>query len=481
MQIIVYLNLDCNIFFMLLSSFYVGGIAGIMHSQRGNFLMQALLALGLIFAFLPFFASRLASRDIDSQMFASTRQIEIAQTAARIYVRENANALPYDVSVISGDAFSDTLEPYGLPLGFVPYTAMGQDINLVIEKSPEYVSAYLEISGGGLSQLQLAEMARRLGYYAQQSGDVLIVGLALDNEYSDVVRRNEPDVDSNAFLVDLDMGGFSFDNAGRIFARNGEFSSGEFTTLSVNGIEQGRKEKNTIENMFADKTVFQTKTGESALSLTRGELTVGAVNARTVAQFGDTGTFTSNTAAVYDFSMSAGHTSFYGPPNWNINGNVVTENINFNVERIEISSYLNASRAQDVFLSDDLDSISNGGIETDYISASNITMRDQTSDALADGESGPVILDIRPAGTSVLPDILFDGINNDSIAILARPESDESNTMKCETIISRLDGRHRFNQKSLAQYIICQYVYWQRLEHRIDIKRCMMSGGSNCG
>lgn len=452
-----------------------------MSRQNGNFLLQALLALALIFSFIPFFAGRLASRDLDSQMYAATQKVEVAQTAAQIFVRENANDLPYNTTKVSGNTFSDLLESYGLPLGFVPRTALGQDISLVINKTPLAVTAYLELSGGDLSPLQLAELARRIGFYASVSGDIITVGLALDAVYSDVVRRNESDLNNSAFLTDLDMGGYTFDNGGEIFARRGEFETAQIGTLSVFGVENGRNTRNNIESMAANLAVFQSSLGESALSLTRGALHVNNISARTLSQFGDTGNFTSNAASAYDFAMTAGRTSFYGPLDWTVGGDVISENINFSVERLDIDSYIDASRGQDVYIDpDELEVSSRTGIEAGTVIASNITMRDQTSDALNSGETGLVILDIRPSGTSVLPDVLLDGINNDAFEILAEPTSDSDKTESCRDVIAQLDNRVRYNAKSLSQYLVCQYIYWQRLEQRIDIKQCLLEGGTNC-
>ena len=449
--------------------------------QNGNFLLQALLALALIFSFIPFFAGRLASRDLDSQMYAATQKVEVAQTAAQIFVRENANDLPYNTTKVSGNTFSDLLESYGLPLGFVPRTALGQDISLVINKTPLAVTAYLELSGGYLSPLQLAELARRIGFYASVSGDIITVGLALDAVYSDVVRRNESDLNNSAFLTDLDMGGYTFDNGGEIFARRGEFETAQIGTLSVFGVENGRNTRNNIESMAANLAVFQSSLGESALSLTRGTLHVNNISARTLSQFGDTGNFTSNAASAYDFAMTAGRTSFYGPLDWTVGGDVISENINFSVERLDIDSYIDASRGQDVYIDpDELEVSSRTGIEAGTVIASNITMRDQTSDALNSGETGLVILDIRPSGTSVLPDVLLDGINNDAFEILAEPTSDSDKTESCRDVIAQLDNRVRYNAKSLSQYLVCQYIYWQRLEQRIDMKQCLLEGGTNC-
>lgn len=450
-----------------------------MHKQNGSFLLQALLALTLIFSFIPFFAERLSARDIDSQMYSSTRKIEVAQTAARIFIRERANDLPYETTVISGNAFSDILESYGLPLGFLPRTALGQDISLVIDKSMTEVVAYLRVSGGDLSGLQQAELIRRIGFYAASSGKDIIVSLALDDLYSDVVKRNETNLDNSAFLTNLDMGGFRLNNGGEIFARRGEFETGQFNTFSLFGEENGRKVRNTINVMLGQRSVFQSPSGEAALTLTRGSLMVKNVNAKTVSQFGDGGSFTSNSASVYDFSMSAGRTGFTGPTDWNVNGNVVSDNIGFSVERLEVNSYINASRGQDVFVNpDELEYSSYSGIQTNYISTSNITLRDQTSSALNEGETGAVVLDIRPADTSILPDALLDTIDNSVFNIIENPLADDDKTQDCKTIITKLEGR--YNQKSLSQYIICQYVFWQRLEKRIDAKRCLMEGKSGC-
>ena len=450
-----------------------------MQRQSGSFLLQALLALALIFAFVPFFAQKLVSRDIDAQMYSSTQKVETAQTAARIFIQEHANDLPYNTTVFYGEGFSDLLEPYGLPLGFVPRTALGQDISLVVTKNVNSVTAYLRLNGGDLNKMQLAELARRIGFYASLSGDEIIVGLGLNEVYSDVVKRNDKNLDDNAFLTDLNMGGFSLNNAGDVFARRGEIETGQINTLSLFGEENGRKVKNSIEFLISEKSVFQSPAGEAALSLSRGTLLVGNVNAKTVSKFGDAGNFTSNSASVYDFAMTAGRNSFYGPADWYVGGSVITDNINFSLERLEINSYLNVSRGQDVYIDpDSLEYSTRSGIEVSNIYASNITMRDQTSDALNDGETGAIILDIRPAGTSLLPDVLLDSIDNSSFKIISKPEADTSDTIDCRSIINKLDGN--YNQKSLSQYIICQYVFWQRLEKRINIKQCLMEGKSGC-
>lgn len=450
-----------------------------MHSERGNFLLQALLAVGLIFAFIPFMSRQMAGRDTDTRMYATTRQVDIAQTAARIFVRENARDIPYETTVVSGNDFADMLEPYGLPLGFVPRTALGQDMSLVLHKTPFAVSAYLELTGGDLTGVERAELVRRIGFYAAPVDEKIQVGIELSDIYSDVVRRNEPNLESSGFLTDLDMGTFSLNNAGNLFAVRGEFDGAQFNTLTVSGIESGKKVRNNIKDMTAQKTIFQSQTGESALTLTRGTLFADSVDTKTISMFGETGNFIVGDTSVYELSMTAGRTSFTGPGEWNIRGNVVSNNINFTVERLDISSYLNTTRGQDVFIdADTLTYNSKSGIEVGTLYISNITLRDQTSTALNDGASGSVLIDIRPGGTTLLPDAWVSNINNDAFEIIADPKNDDGETVNCESVIKDFEGV--YNKQSLSQYLICQYVFWQRLEKRIDIKQCIMAGRSDC-
>lgn len=275
------------------------------------------------------------------------------------------------------------------------------------------------------------------------------------------------------------MGSFSINNIGNILAVRGDFETSQYNTLSVTGTESGRKAQNNIALINADKTVFQTKTGEAALTLTRGTLYTNTANVKTISMFGDTGNFTAFDVSTYDLSMTAGRTSFSGPTDWSVRGSVITNNINLSVDRLEISSYLITTRGQDVYIDEDtLTFNTKSGIDAGTIRTSNITMRDQTSGALNTGQSGAVILDIRPAGTSLLPDVLVSDINNDAFKIIKNIKSDDNTTIDCKSVINEFEGV--YNRQSLAQYLICQYVYWQRLEKRIDIKKCLMAGGSDC-
>ncbi len=452
-----------------------------MYKQSGNFLVQALLALTLMFAFIPLVVGRIAVRDTDAKMYATTTKIENAVTAARIYIRENATNIPYEVTVLSGKQFTDTLEPYGLPLGFVPKTAFDQDIRLIIEKTTSDVYGTLEISAGDMTELKRAELVRRIGFYAYAMGDNVYVGVALNDMYSDIVRRNETSLENSRFLSDLDMGGFSLSGANALVADTTELGTGQFDILNILGTESDRKSKNSITNMIANRSVFKTQTGESALSVTRGTLVANNLSSRSVSMFGITSNIEAQYAAAYDFSLTAGHTGFTGPLDWTIHGSVISDRVNLVVDTLEIQSFINAASGQDAFIDEEVGEVvfsSTSGISADFVSASNITLRDQTSGGLSGGKGGAVVLDIRPAGTSILPDANIESINNDDFEILSNPSGDDSSTTKCNSIINSLG--YSYNKNSLAQQIICQYVFWHRLERRINEKQCLMVGGNGC-
>lgn len=457
---------------------HVGGCL-LMQKQSGSFLLQALLALSLIIAFMPFFAQKLASKTKNTEMYIATTQLETVQNAAKIYLRENINDLNYGTMTFSGTDFSDLLEPYGLPLGFVPKTLFGGDISFTIINDQDKVNAYLKIAYKKTSEIEKQEFIRRIGFYASKDGNNIIISVPVEEIFSDIVQINDKDPDKNPFLSDLDLNNFSLNDVKTLYGRRGEFETVQTNALSVNGLEEYPKLKNDIKNISADKTVFQANGDASAFSLTRGTLKTNNVYAKTISKFGNTGSFYSTNASVSDFSMTAGKSGFYGPPDWEVKGDLITDNVNFSVEKLEISSFLNLSRGQNVYItSDEIEYDENTGINAETVHAGNITLRDQISSALSSGETGSVILDIRPAGTSILPDVLITGINNDSFSILSNPSDSGGGTTTCKAIITGLNKT--YNSKSLAQNIICQYVFWNRLEQRINIKKCLMDGNSGC-
>ena len=73
--------------------FSVGGM--FLQKQSGNFLLQALLALTLVFSFMPFVAQKLSDRDSGAKMYAAKKSIETVYDAARSYLYDNKDSIPY--------------------------------------------------------------------------------------------------------------------------------------------------------------------------------------------------------------------------------------------------------------------------------------------------------------------------------------------------------------------------------------------------
>ena len=189
-----------------------------MQKQSGNFLLQALLGLTLVFAFLPFFAGKLASRDMTAKLYSVKELVDTAQTAARIYLTEVKDDLPYPAVYVYSEApnsnhnFLSTLTKYGLPLGFNPKTIFNQYIDFVIEKNQDaegqpIIDAYLKIPQENMTKMQLAELTRMIGVYAIRNNSTIKVYVPIkeEAEYQEVVLRQEPE-NANGFQVDLDMG-----------------------------------------------------------------------------------------------------------------------------------------------------------------------------------------------------------------------------------------------------------------------------------
>lgn len=433
-----------------------------MRENRGSFLLQALMGVALIAAFMPFFANKFASRERNIQMTSVVNQIDAGVTAARIFMRENNGV--YQTYSLSGNRFADVLENYGLPFGFYERTVFDQSISFQIKQGIGYVI----ISGGDLKPILMSEMARRINSDAVVQGDQIIVKIPTSDVFSEIVKKNEKNPDLNAFFSDLDMGDFGISNIGKITAKNLQLGGIATNKLTVNGIQDLPKKKNDIAVLNTKRATFSSRYGESALSITGGNLTADTMSAQTISKFGNAGNLTANTINILGYSMPAGRGSFAGPATWRIADNFIANNVSFQTEQLDIMSSLNTLRGQDVYV-DDYGYIteSNSGVSAGIVRAGNITIYDQIGPVLESGGSGNVVLDIRVAGTSIIPDVYLSELNTSGFKMIAVPEDDGDATQSCEALIKILGGN--YNSKSLAHSIICQYVFWQRLEKRIDI------------
>jgi hypothetical protein len=180
--------------------------------------------------------------------------------------------------------------------------------------------------------------------------------------------------------------------------------------------------------------------------------------------------------------MNAGRVGFTGPGKWEVKSDMNTVNITMSADKITISSFIDATRGQDVFMDElggGVEYASGSGIRANVVKADNIILRDQVSGGLIAGAFGPAIIEIRPSGTTVLPDVLVGGIDNDNLKIPISAADNDGKLESCRDIIVRLGGK--YNSQSLMNGIVCQFVMYKRIEARIDIKKCLTAGGVNCG
>ncbi|MCL1902072.1 MAG: hypothetical protein FWG18_00400 [Alphaproteobacteria bacterium] len=465
-------------------------------------MLQALLALSIIIAFMPFLVRKMSGAELSAKMAATTAQIESASRAASEYIRDNSDQLPYGVALFEHDKFVDALEPYGLPLGFVARTPFEQNISMVTIKNEEEAIAFIAIAPGKMSHAARAELSVRIGFWASEfdaedkvlrgatagwvlepdafgwkpNQNAIYVRASGASEFSEMLARRARNINDNKFHTDLNMGGYDIRAANNIAAREGNFKNVLAGDFVLSGIEDGRK----MRNRFGELNIRRATFNES-LNVTKGVLNVKNLSTPTIAKYGEPPNLNTDTLSVYDFTMAAGRTAFAGPLVWDIRENAVLENVTLDTERLEVSGFINAARGQDVFIDEyEFTYSAKSGIEADYIAATNLTLRDQTSSALLAGGTGPVIIDIRLSGVTVLPDAEIADINNDGILIISSIDDASGATTGCRNIIGNLGASYTYNSKSLSQNIVCRYVFWQRLERRIDLKKCLLEGKSGC-
>ncbi|MCL2339123.1 MAG: shufflon system plasmid conjugative transfer pilus tip adhesin PilV [Proteobacteria bacterium] len=468
-------------------------------------MLQALLALSLIIAFMPILVRKISGNETAAQMNATATQINAATDAAAEFVRDRLNTLPTGVTIYRDANLTDALEPYGLPLGFNPTTPFKQAIAMVIVRNSADTAAFISVSNGKMTLSQSAELAVRIGFWAAQydARDRVLLGatggwqLPISDwtpnaksiyvrvqsapEFSELVQRNPATVADNKFHTDLVIGGHDIRGIKDLAARAGDFKSATLSALDLTGTEDGKKMRNKFGAFNASTAVFAAGAGAGALNVAKGTLSVTTLSAPTLSLYGDPANLTTDSLSVYSFAMNAGKTGFNGPANWAIKQNAIFENVTLNIERMDVSGFINAARGQDVYVNDaNLSYSMRSGIDAGVVYATNLTLRDQTSSALLGGMTGAVLVDIRPAGNSVLPDATVAGINNDAMMIPAAIDDDSGNTVTCKSIIGNLYGNMTYNAQSLTQNIICRYVFWQRLERRIIMKQCMLAGKSGC-
>lgn len=441
-----------------------------MQKQSGNFLLQALLGLTLVFAFLPFFAGKLASRDMTAKLYSVKELVDTAQTAARIYLTEVKDDLPYPAVYVYSEApnsnhnFLSTLTKYGLPLGFNPKTIFNQYIDFVIEKNQDaegqpIIDAYLKIPQENMTKMQLAELTRMIGVYAIRNNSTIKVYVPIkeEAEYQEVVLRQEPE-NANGFQVDLDMGfnsisGFSQltvgteDNGGV-----GDVNESQFTNLIFPN-----------EVTIGGLNVLGKATYKKGLE-TSGKITVRNLldNVGAIGKDGKIKEMYTSEANVGNFYTTP--TATISAANWHIKSEVDAPTLNVT------SKYATLG---------DIEVEGQGStVETEKIYVGSV----EGKDLLFSGDQQyKPISNANPGGVMEFNDFKVNDINWKNMEIIDNKYSSAPGTKQCIKILGEaLSGINvdEISPSSLSEMIMCKYIFLERLERRI--KAFMAFGSGAC-
>ncbi|MDR1826152.1 MAG: hypothetical protein LBQ49_00485, partial [Rickettsiales bacterium] len=260
-------------------------------------MLQALLALSLVIAFLPAFVKKISAKNINRENIALVAQVAAAFDAGRAFVSEEFDNFPNGIKVFSGGEFVEKLEPFGLPLGFVPVSPIGQKISLIVSKDGKNLLAVIALSGGKINDMRRAEILSRIGFWGAVldnglkgatggwemvllpnnvgfNPDDILVRVPEDGEFSELVIRSAKDPAKNAFHTDLDMDGNSIVGARGLDAGLGNISAVSAANFRLSGIEGDRKSKNEVAKLSSNKVWFQSGDG-NPLTIQRADLKTG--------------------------------------------------------------------------------------------------------------------------------------------------------------------------------------------------------------
>jgi hypothetical protein len=483
-----------------------------LQKQNGNFLLQALLALTLVFAFMPFLANKLAARDMSAKMYSAKTSIETLHDVARVYLRDKSiqDGFNYGNTNYSGQTLIDTLMPYGLPSGFNTTTSLNQNISLDINKEAKKngngytLEANVVATRGNLSDYQLAELARMVGFFAHASDGNIYVSVPVDAIYSDLVSRRETD-EHIGFLTELDMNWNRIENVGELHAESGNFYRARIDTLALMG--GGLKSQtgggsssnaNVFRLLKGDKFRFNKKDSSSPALSVSGDLAVQSASSQSVAGYGDylKNFNMSGSGEIKDLIMS---------PFLNNNGVytygkfIMKEKPGFeNKLYLTIGGSLNAQNTEMSASSVSVvgtnlwvegssieSSSENTGVNTGGLYVSKITFSDASfSELKGNPSAGNDLAFIELSGVSSFPDVVL-GKNNDFMTGTKVVQYPNKNyTTSCPEILGNYFGKSgEIDKGSLMQNILCQYIYLERLERRINCVLCGLNVNSStkCG
>lgn len=519
-----------------------------MRKQSGNFLLQALLALTLVFAFMPFFANKLSSRDMQARLYSTTNQVETLYNVARIYVREERDNISISneeqvYSANSNPSLHRLLEEYGLPIGFNTQTIFNQDMSFHIKKtSADDVHAYILLSGvSSLKNVDLVALQRMIGSNAtvDTTNKTLSINVPVEEIYSDIVLRYSPE--DQYFLVNLDMGGYDILGNGYLLAESGYFGDGnEIGTLTVRGsgsegegdscvgtrsgdidsrnvvnkIDGGIYIEKEAKSLFLSATDSSCRYGDALyLSKQGAELNLLSDSTASLNSIGPRATedgpiinVTGGARINGDFTVDG---TLASGAEWTISGNVkkigldtyvLFENVGGVVSDGTI--FASANKAGDATP----EVVGETGIYVETLSANSVAAHSkQYGEIYGSGvgvsRSSDVSIDLTNTGISKIDDVHILGyksagenvpIDNSLINIVTDPhhtniypngvfQNGNYSTESCAKMMSFYTSFYpgaklSYSQNSLIVHIICQYLFWDRMDRLLNYRKCQKFG-----
>ncbi|MDR1696737.1 MAG: hypothetical protein LBR41_00760 [Rickettsiales bacterium] len=449
-----------------------------MRNHNGNFLLQALLALALISAFIPVFIGQRINRISENALRVAVAHIDQAIFAGNEYAKRAD--IPAGRRNFAGVRLTDVLAGYGLPPGFRTVTNLGQKISMFVARNGDDSVVMLELSAGDLPRMSRAALMQRIGPAAGTASKNVITGVQGDwkidlspfglrpDPSSIYVRLDDNDLfvelvrisgGRQKFLTDLDMGENNLTDAHIIAAVTARIENTTATKINVSG--NGKQE---IKNMTANTGV-----AAAPVSFGRGNLDLVRAAVGTVSAGGDIGDLEADTLFVERFDMAAGRTGFTGGKKWHVRGNMAAKNFNLTTEVLQVGGTLNMTNVPDELMGE----VYEQGISTATLYAEFVSLRDAYMSEFSAG-GGRVLSEFRPAGTSVFTDAHVDAVNNDLFRIIKSPLESSGDTEQCQAVIKRVSNVS-YDKNSVAQNIVCRYMFWHRLEQRIN-EKCRATG-----
>jgi len=460
-----------------------------LRKQSGNFLLQALLALTLMFAFLPFLAGKLSSRDMTSKLLSVKETIDTLQTAARIYLREQKNNLYIGSQTFTGPVLTKKLEPYGLPMGFSKKTIFNQEFSFQYNKaSSDEINAHIILSPGNITKMQAAELVRMIGPMAVKGDDqsIHIAVPVTAFEYSNVVYRDMAKYNDVPFSTTLNMNGNNIIRIGTIdnTKKYGEECDTCYVSTNSANFSHPTGGSLNIKDVSALLTsplsssfnlTLAPKAGKTSATFLNGLVIDGNVtivtidNLSNVKEFKDIATLSAPEADINNLTAS---NATVVAKNWDITGTTYIPGINFGS---------NTEDGRIPWLKLDGAKIASGGnVVVDRLIPGTVYTCDNDFSSTV-GCNKVLVKNTDPSKTLEFEDMKIGSLSQ--IAVIVKPYMAGELTVEnggledCNKALKTIFGNdYTYDSQSVKDNILCQYLILERWEMRLLYLYCWNKG-----